>query len=371
MKTRYSDKNSYAPPDYNELTRSPLHKRNNKVLQSNQLPFCNQCDAVLVSENKAAGRERHSDISENLLTDLSEDLSTDDEKGKVNVTLKKHAPKNKSKVINVSESPSKSTKVKGEAADFGKSTSYCLPIICIAVVFAVIAYAFIHSVKHLSEPSTLTTKQSPNMFQLKLKKEIKTLRLSFPLQPNSTWINIIAAFDSISEAVPSQPAVLLFTSPNNPDSVKTMFCLAKQLSKAINHIFGKSIDQELMVHSREIVKTQKMVDPIKRELSSRIESILNQSFSVVLTHLELLPPKSVLALHGFCDNFLAPFKKRMIILTAAFDAEDNYLETSQQVDRLLRRLWDNDLGSDASASLVSRLSNIHSFIKADPNINCL
>jgi hypothetical protein len=244
----------------------------------------------------------------------------------------------------------------------------CIPtLILLFSVFC--AYPSNHT-KYVSESSILTSKQNLNMLQIQLDKEIKTLRLSFPLQPKSIWINVIAAFNSISEADPSQPAVLLFTSSNSPDSVKTMFCLAKQLSIAINKIFGKSVDHELIIHSQDIVETHKMTGSIKKELSKRIESVLNQSFSVVLTHLELLPPKSVLALHGYCDNFLAPFKNRIIILTAAFNAEDYYHETSHQVDRLLRRLWDSDLGSDTSASIVSRLSNIVSFVKAESNISC-
>ena len=207
-------------------------------------------------------------------------------------------------------------------------------------------------------------------FQIKLLKEIKTLKHSFPGQLNDSWINMMAAFNSVSIEEPSQPAVLLLISPNTQEGIQTMSCLSKKTAVAINRLFGRSMENEPVIQSEEIVNFQKTVDPIKKELIKRMNSVLENSSSVVLTHLEILPPEAVIILHGFCDNFMAPFKKSIIILTITFNPDDHKLDNPSQVDRLLHRLWASDLGTDLSASLVSRMANFPVLVQPESGISC-
>lgn len=97
----------------------------------------------------------------------------------------------------------------------------------------------------------------------------------------------------------------------------------------------------------------------RNELDAQIHSILNQSFSVILGPLEMIPPQAALLLHGYCDNFMAPFKKRVIILTFTFMLKRPL--SSAQLDHL----WDSTLGTDTSASIVSRVADNVVFIETE------
>jgi hypothetical protein len=105
----------------------------------------------------------------------------------------------------------------------------------------------------------------------------------------------------------------------------------------------------------KFLNLQNQEEIIKRELDTRIRSILNKSYSIIVGPLEKIPPEAALLLHGYCDNFEAPFKKRVIILTATFDSDKPL--NSKQLERKLHRLWDPQLGKDKSGSLVSRIAN--------------
>ncbi len=189
---------------------------------------------------------------------------------------------------------------------------------------------------------------------------------SFPKQTRETWISFLSALTNLMDEEPSQPAVLLFIGQNN--AVDTMQCVAKQLAVTTNKLFSSmnsaaDYSTKVFIQVNDIVRLQKQDEAIKEELDIQMQSILNQSYSVVLGPLEDIPPRAALLLHGYCDNFMAPFKKRVIILTATFGPEKPV--SSKQVDRRLRGLWDPKLGPDKSASLVSRVANNVVFIEPE------
>lgn len=193
---------------------------------------------------------------------------------------------------------------------------------------------------------------------------IKRMKSLFPKQSHDTWINFYTALESVKEEEPSQPAVLLLTGENTSRSTNTIDCIAKKFAEITNEFLSDEPNHaEICIQIDSIAQLSKQQDEIvKREVDLRIRSILNQSNSIVLGHLEDLPPRAALLLHGYCDNFEAPFKKIVFILTATF--KDKPID-SKQVDRKLKDLWARELGSDKSASLVSRVANSPVFIEPE------
>ncbi|KAI9560758.1 hypothetical protein GHT06_011710 [Daphnia sinensis] len=191
---------------------------------------------------------------------------------------------------------------------------------------------------------------------------------SFPLQKTETWIGFLSALSSVIEEEPSQPAVVLLVGGNTPAVTRTMQCVALALASNTNKLLHatSSTDSKfrgVTVKVDEIFNLRQQEEAIKKELDAQIHSILNQSFSVVLGPLEMIPPRAALLLHGYCDNFMAPFKKRVIILTATFDSDKPL--NPKQLERNLHNLWDPALGIDISASIVSRVANNVVFIEPE------
>lgn len=236
-------------------------------------------------------------------------------------------------------------------------------MICLVGVLSVLAYFLCHQ-KPMDYVSKEPVDNNKDLLISRLIGEMKVMQQSFPLQMNETWWNYIAAFSSIMEDDPPQPAVLLLIGPNSPQGIETVQCVAERMARITNNLFDTSTSQ-VAVNVQEILRRQQKEDAIKEELDGRLRSVLNHSFSVVLGPLELIPPKVALLLHGYSDNFAAPFKKRIIILTATF-SPTNLPAHSRQVDRMLSQLWDSDLGTDKSASLVSRVANSPVFIHPEP-----
>ncbi|KAI9560761.1 hypothetical protein GHT06_011713 [Daphnia sinensis] len=197
---------------------------------------------------------------------------------------------------------------------------------------------------------------------------INEMKKTFSFQKDETWISFLAALGSVIEEKPSQPAVLLFIGRNTPAAIRTMQHVATTLAININELFHKTNSvntnfQGVTVQVDEITDLMQQDDAIKQELDEQIRSILSKSFSVVIGPLQKIPPKAAMLLHGFCDNFMAPFKKSVIILTATFDYE--IPRNSKAIERKLHGLWDPTLGVDKSASIVSRVANNVVFIEPE------
>lgn len=197
---------------------------------------------------------------------------------------------------------------------------------------------------------------------------IDEMENDFPLQNKETWTSFLSALSSVVEQEePSQPAVLLFVGGNTLIETHTMQCVALTLANNTNKLLPamnsvNTVSSEITVQVDKFVNLQNQ-ETIKKELDTRMRSILNKSYSVVVGPLEKIPPGAALLLHGYCDNFVAPFKKRVIILTATFDSERPL--NSKQLESRLNTLWYPELDIDQSASIVSRIANNVVFIEPE------
>ncbi|XP_057372299.1 uncharacterized protein LOC130693194 [Daphnia carinata] len=199
-------------------------------------------------------------------------------------------------------------------------------------------------------------------------KLLDEMQSSFPLQKKETWISFLAALNSVMEDEPSQPAVLLFAGRNTAASKQSMQCVALTLAINVNKLLHKKSStnadfSRVTVNVDGITDLLQQDDTINQELDKEISSILSDFSSVILGPLEKLPPRAALLLHGYCDNFIAPFKKSVIILTATFGFDIPH--NSKQLEQKLHSLWDPTLGVDISASIVSRVANNVVFIEPE------
>lgn len=211
----------------------------------------------------------------------------------------------------------------------------------------------------MQESSKHVLRNSREIFETKLLKEVRTLQSTHPVQPMKTWTDFMAAITSI-EGSPSQPAVLLLVTPNSTLAIETKQCIARRLAAVTNRLFNVSNPSIVIPIRKSSSGTE---DKIREELDNQIHSILKTSYAIILDDIQNIPPKAAMVLHGYCDNFMALFKQRVIILTAVVN--EGWPLNSNKVDDFLRNLWDPELGQDKSASLVSRVANVPVFIEPE------
>ena len=260
----------------------------------------------------------------------------------------------------------------------GQSSSIHNSFLCffIFVLLPLIICLSIWFLKSRSESNSEKSFKAPNLSSSPHEKsagvrlileEIKKVKRNFPLQSKHVWTNTLAALTSIATDEPDQPAVLLLISSNTDKAKKTLKCLSLQLGAITNKVFNTST--EMMIQADGFIQLHRK-EEMREELDRKLKSILNKSFAAVVPQLQEIPPYVAMMLHAYCDNFMALFKKRVIILTAAFGSQ--LLETETQVDQHLHHLWDAELGIDTAASLVSRLANMPVFVQPEEdNMPCL
>lgn len=341
------------------LTPSPLARKSRLQSKGSPSPTRYHSQGRQTSPNKQEW------ISEN---DTDSNPSDDDEghpTQEILVRPTQHTPETKI----VKRSPVAASSITKESAipsggqpKTKSSSLFPTALLIVALIALMVSLLLVACSKvEKSDPSTLPDQQE-ELLEIKLVNEIKTMQRLFPLQSNETWANFYAAFRGIMEEEPPQPSVLLLIGPNSSEGIETVQCLAERMARITNHIFGSLMTSSVTIHLEDIRK--KKDEALKSELDDRLRLVLQGSHAVVLKHLEQIPPKAAMILHGFCDNFAAPFKKKIIILTATFNQENHPVD-SRQVDRQLHVLWDGELGADKSASLVSRVANSPLFIEPE------
>ena len=342
-KSSYTDSNSVPSSPYarNSLLKEKSNPKQNQIMDQNQK--YKKYDAH-ISDDTSEGTEDESEFVH--MSDISD---SEKPKPSANSSGNKSPPKEQHK----------------KTIDSRTSNTYIfvLGVLLLGLVIAVKWGFHFDSHGHRKiETLSPAVDTLDKTFQL-----IEEMQNSFPGQSNATWISFLAALTNIMEEEPSQPEILLLVGQEN--TVHTMQCVAEQLAVTTNKRFSAEnyavdLSAKVIVQVSDLVRLQKQEDAMKKELDTRIRSILNQSYSVVLGPLEDIPPQAALILHAYCDNFTAPFKKSIIILTATFGSDRP--ADSKQVDRKLHRLWDAKLGVDKSASLVSRVANNVVFIEPEP-----
>jgi len=242
-----------------------------------------------------------------------------------------------------------------------------LSLICLSICIPNFFRSESNSEKSFKAPNLSSSPHEKSAGVQLILEEIKKVKRNFPLQSKHVWTNTLAALTSIATDEPDQPAVLLLISSNTDKAKKTLKCLSLQLGAITNKVFNTST--EMMIQADGFIQLHRK-EEMREELDRKLKSILNKSFAAVVPQLQEIPPYVAMMLHAYCDNFMALFKKRVIILTAAFGSQ--LLETETQVDQHLHHLWDAELGIDAAASLVSRLANMPVFVQPEEdNMPCL
>lgn len=262
-----------------------------------------------------------------------------------------------------SSSPPKSTNISIKQEPNSSTFSTCLGIVSILVIAVALIGCLILTMFPFGpvaqESQRHALKSSKEMFEDKLLREVKSLQSSYPHQPMKTWIEFMAAVTSIT-GNPSQPAVLLLAATNATAAIETSKCIAKQLARVTNRLFNVPSSPAFQISTPRSGTDHR----IKEELDDKIHAILSKSYAMLLDDINHIPPRAAMVLHGYCDNFMAPFKQRVIILTVVVNED----LTSDGVDDFLRDLWDPELGEDKAASLVSRVANMPVFIHPEESL---
>ncbi len=183
-----------------------------------------------------------------------------------------------------------------------------------------------------------------------LKEDLVRLKGEFPHQERNSWNVVAASLKGILKEEPRQPSVLLLLG--GPGAEDTANCLAARLASLAAGLLGRS--------GREAPAGHGAADFTSRaSLHRQMEADLSAAGTFRMSRLELLPGSSAMALHAFCDNISAPYKRAAIVLTV----QDEEVATpggggtpETLAERVLARSWSRDLNEDKVSPLLSRLT---------------
>ena len=220
------------------------------------------------------------------------------------------------------------------------------------VIVAMFAYCQIEvdtnqRVLTLAEDGDFNSNASLASFQ----SDFHSLRSRWPAQTKRSWAVVSAAVKSVLKEEPSQPAVLMLVHSNGVEE-EAAKCLAMELVGAAARVLDGG---DGGMYPTELHLADTFSD--RTSLHEAAERDLGSSRTFVLHNLHELRGSAAMALHSFCDNINAPFKRAVIVLTIQAgqgDEEGNLLD--EAVEEALVKAWSQDLDADKIHPLLSRIS---------------
>ena len=229
---------------------------------------------------------------------------------------------------------------------FNKSEDVKLQWIVIGcVVLSLIAAIFIFKIYFKGDEPLYAAR--PSEFQ-EFKNRVNELRDVFPSQDERTWKTLKASVRHVLDRKdPQYPAVVLFAVPNSASQLGTCFAQQVVLKFKNSTRLNEYIDCR---QSRDLSPAEAKLD-----LDEKIQTHFQTGKAVVIDHLESLSPKSVLLLHGTCDNDNAPFKDVLISLVFHLDIPHDL--NHKQVEGKVEEYLMSGLDVDKVGAMLSRIAN--------------
>ena len=211
------------------------------------------------------------------------------------------------------------------------------------IVLAVAAFALFYTPSPEKEPDKLTVTEI-------FLRDFKELKNSYPSQDARFWKIIGSQVKRVLSNDSAYPAVILLGTPEGYAALGT--CLAKRVIGSINNAARMSGDVYIDTASLDQTSAAKS----KFNLDQHLKTVFDESKGAIIDHVEKLPAKAALLLHGYCDGDNAPYKDVVLFLLLHTDVTRDSL-SDKVVEKSLTDLWGNELGVDEMPALCSRIAN--------------
>jgi len=185
------------------------------------------------------------------------------------------------------------------------------------------------------------------------RSELTNLKMVFQNQTKSTFRDVYTAIIAGMQPDPEHPGVLVLLSGTAEQ--RTTACLANHLLYTTLQFSrtGTRVDAvEGLIVKGEGFSTQQG----KADFHDTVDSKLAQFGGVAILGLERLTGDTAIALQGFADDSVAPYKRSVILMSLHGDInKEPVCDADAQAERLLAEYW-QDLGTDKVSALISRVT---------------
>ena len=181
-------------------------------------------------------------------------------------------------------------------------------------------------------------------------ENFKQIKNSYPAQDARFWKIIGSQVKRVLSNDSMYPAVILLGIPEGHASLGT--CVTKKVINAINNAVKMTGDSYINSVSLDQTSAAKA----KLNLDENLKTVFAESKGAIIDHVEMLPAKAALLLHGYCDGDNAPYKDVVLFLVLHTELERNNLD-DKVVENALTKLWGDELGVDEMPALCSRIAN--------------
>ena len=257
-------------------------------------------------------------------------------------------------------SPQKSSYVKNKSNIKNSHISYQIfykIIFILLLIPLVIYFIFI---------SSLTEQKSNQLKTIEVDEVFLKLRSSFPKQSDFFWNVLNALIGSLlSNENYNGPATFLLAV--EPGAETTVVCFVQQLSTKLKSILNSSFDILINIDASAYRKDEMA----KVLIHNQIEKDFKKGKLIaVVNHVESLKADDIMIFHGLCDTVSAKFKKTIYFLLYHISEPIPPFDLQSKLRNQMHQKWVMELGEDAFASLLTRISSFVLPFTVEENFQC-
>ena len=193
--------------------------------------------------------------------------------------------------------------------------------------------------------------------------DMEKMKMKYPRQNPKSWSKLSGSIRRNMNGKAQQPLCFLFVY--NETAKITSNCLVKAVGTSIFFAINDGIvDHGGVFNIKSADFKTKDQSEAKGELFSNIDSSLKKDNVVILEDISQLGSNPVMALHGICEEaYLTDQEVKPVVLMTISDTEliEDGREATNEFEygaKLIRSLWEKDLGSDKVHPLISRIASV-------------
>ena len=174
--------------------------------------------------------------------------------------------------------------------------------------------------------------------------KFKNIKKDFPNFNSKHWPVISSGIKRMMKENAQQPGILLLVGSDADTNNCLAIKIVDSVASSINHSDTAGFKRAMTS------------DMTKEQLFKDMEYKLRDFGSYGLLDIQHLKADTAMTLHAYCDNINAPFKHSAIVMTLKSDQVAESSKPESIAEKLLYKLWLNDLGADKLAALVARIA---------------
>jgi hypothetical protein len=211
-----------------------------------------------------------------------------------------------------------------------------------------------------------TTQDTAKGNETFVREAIENIREEFPSQLRHIWTAFSAGLKETAQGTPTKPSVFMLLYETEEG---TAICLAQKVGNMSTHLLRAEKVYPLLIIDGEELEHNKTLAEDYGKLLEEYRPKVEEQRAMIINNLHKIPGTVAQSFHSFCDTVTPVVDKAVFLFTMkASGVISNSNNPTEVAEKVLRKLWSDELDEDILDPLITRITDMTMMITPENNL---